>query len=59
MEGILDERGDAIDNELIKEVDNVRIGDVVDRVRFKDVESALETLEQILEQRPIDVTPLI
>ena len=40
--GMLDERDDAIDNEHVEEVDNVQIGDVmVDRVGFKDVESAL------------------
>ena len=39
--GMLDERGDAADNEPIEEVDNVQISDVlVDRVGFKDVESA-------------------
>ena len=38
--GMLDERDDAANN-LIEEVDNERIGDVVvDRVGFKDVESA-------------------
>ena len=37
------------DNEPIEEVDNVRIGDVmVDKVGFKDVESALTTLNQFL-----------
>ena len=40
--GMLDERDDVVDNALIEEVDNVQIDDaVVDRVRFKDVESAL------------------
>jgi hypothetical protein len=39
---MLDERVDATDNEPIEEIDNVQIGDVVvDRVGFKDVESAL------------------
>jgi hypothetical protein len=31
----------------------------LDGVGFKDVESALVTLRQFLEQRPIDVTPFI
>jgi hypothetical protein len=44
--GMLDERHDATDNDLIEEVYNVQIGDVIDIVRFKDVESALETLKQ-------------
>ena len=40
--------------------DNVQIGDVViDRVGSKDIKSALLTLKQFLEQRPIDITPLI
>ena len=44
----------------LKEVDNVQIGDVmVDRVGFKNVESALMTLKQILEQRHTNSTPLI
>jgi hypothetical protein len=48
----LDKRDDAVDNEPIEEVDNVQIGDmVVDRVGFKDVESALMTLIHFLEQR--------
>ena len=39
--GILDERDDVVDNELIEEVDYDRIGDMmVDRVSFKDVVSA-------------------
>ena len=39
---MLDERDDAIDNEHVEEAVNVQIGDVVvDRVGFKDVESAL------------------
>lgn len=42
---MLNERDDAVDNEPIQEVDNVQIGDVVDRVRLKDVESALMTLK--------------
>ena len=29
---------------------NVQVGHVVDRVRFKDVECALETLKQFLQQ---------
>jgi hypothetical protein len=32
---------------------------VVDRVGFKDVENALAALKDFLEQRLIDVTPLI
>ena len=56
----LDERDNAPDNEPIEEVDNMQIGDVVvDRVGFHDVESALLTLKQFLEQRPTGVTPLI
>jgi hypothetical protein len=57
--GMLDGRGDAVDNEPIEEVDNVQISDVViDSLGFKDdVESALVTLKQFLEQRPSDVTP--
>ena len=42
---MLNERDDAVDNEPIQEVDNVQIGNVVDRVRLKDVESALMTLK--------------
>ena len=43
---MLDERGDAIDNEPIEEVDNVIIGDVViDRVGFKDAKSELVTFK--------------
>ena len=39
--GMLDERDDVVDNELIEEVDYERIGDMmVDRVSFKDVVSA-------------------
>ena len=42
--GMLDERDNVTDNEAIKEVDNVQIGDaVVDRVGYKDVESASVT----------------
>jgi hypothetical protein len=42
---MLDERDDATNNEPIERVDKVQIGDmVVDRVGFKDVESALATL---------------
>ena len=53
---MLDERDDAINNECIKKIGNVQIGDVViDRVGFKDAKSALVTLKQ----RLIDVTPLI
>ena len=47
---MLDGRGDATDNEPIEKVDNVQIGDVVvDRVEFKDVESALAMLKQKLK----------
>ena len=43
--GVLDEIDDAIDNEHVEEVDHVQIGDVVvDKVGFKDVESALHCL---------------
>ena len=43
----------ATNTEPIEEVDNVQISDaVVDKVGFKDVESALVTLKQFLEQRP-------
>jgi hypothetical protein len=43
---MLDERDDAANNEPIEEVDNVQIGEVViDKVRYKDVESALVTLK--------------
>ena len=38
---MLDERGDATNNEPIEEVDNVQISDVVvDRVGSRDTESA-------------------
>ena len=58
--GILDDKYNAIDNELIEIVDNVQIDDVVvDRVRVKDVESTLMTLKQFLQQIFTDVTPLI
>ena len=44
--GRFDGGGDAIDNEPIEEVDNVQSSDVVvNRVGFKDVESALVTLK--------------
>jgi hypothetical protein len=44
--GMLDERDDAIDNDPIEEVDNMQIGNMmVDKVGFKDVESALVTLD--------------
>ena len=44
----------------IDEVDNVQIGDVmVNRVGFKDVESALVTLKSSVKQRSIDVPPLL
>ena len=58
--GMLDEGGDAADNECMEEVDNVQIIDVlIDRVGFKDAKSPLVTLKLFLEQRPIDVTPFI
>lgn len=42
------------------EVDNAQTVDVVaDRVGFKGAESTLVTLKQFLEQKPIDLTPLI
>lgn len=50
---------DVVTNEAIKAVSNVQIGDVVDRVGFKDIKSVLITLKQFLEQRLIDVIPLI
>ena len=56
---MLDARDDATDNKPIEEVGNVQINDVVDRVGFKDAKSVLVHLKQILEQRHIDVTPLI
>jgi len=57
---ILDEKNNAIVNETIEKANNVKINDVmVDRIGFKDAESALVTLKQFLEQRPIDVTSLI
>ena len=56
---MLDESDDAIDNEPIEEIDNVQIGDTIDRVGFKDVESALVTLRQVLDRRPTNVTPII
>ena len=60
IKGLFDERDDAIDNEYMEEVNNVQIGDVlVDRLGFKVAESALVTSKQCLEQRHIDVTPLI
>ena len=41
---MFDERNDAVDNKPIEEVEGVQIGDaVVDRVGFKDVESASVT----------------
>ena len=58
--GMLDGGGDSTVNGPTEEVDNVQINDVVvDRVGFKDVESALMTLKQFLEQRSIDVTSCI
>ena len=60
IKSMLDGGGHATDNELIEEIDNVQISDVVvDKVGFEDAKSALTTLKQILEQRPIDVTPFI
>ena len=57
---MLDERDDAANNEPIEEVDNVQIGEVViDKVGYKDVESALVTLNWILEHKPTYVAPLI
>ena len=57
---MLNERDDAVDNEPIEGVDNVQIGDVVvDRIRFKDVESALMTLILFFGTKTTDVTPLI
>jgi hypothetical protein len=57
---MLDEGSGAVDNEPIKEVDNVQISDMlIDKIGFKDVESALVTLEQFLKQRPTNVTPFI
>ena len=44
---MLDERDDATNNKPIERVDKVQIGDmVVDKVGFKDVESALVTLKK-------------
>jgi hypothetical protein len=58
--GMLDGRSDATNNEPIAEVDNLQIYDVVvDKVGLKDVESALVTLKQFIEQRPTDVTHFI
>jgi hypothetical protein len=57
--GILDARDDASDNKPIEEVGDVQINDVVHRIGFKDSKSSLVILEHVLEQRPIDVTPLI
>lgn len=49
---MLNERDDAIDNELIEEVDDMQISDVVeDWVGFKDVENAWLTLEKKLEKK--------
>jgi hypothetical protein len=46
--------------DLLKKLTNVQISDVVvDRVGFKDDESALMTLKQFLEQILVDVTPFI
>jgi len=43
---MLDERDDVANNEPIEEIDNVQIGEeVIDKVRYKDVESALVTLK--------------
>lgn len=55
---MLDDKDDAIDNELIEEADNVQIGVmVVDSVGSKDVESALVMLKKKLKQKLDDVTP--
>ena len=57
---MLDQKDYATHNEPIEDNDNVQLGDlVVDKVGFKDVESAFVTLKQVSEQRPINVTPLI
>ena len=50
--GMLDEGGDVIDNAQISDM-------VVDRVGFKDDESALLILKQFVEQRHANVTPFI
>ena len=61
--GMLDGGGDEVMQliiNLLKNLANVQINDVaVDRVGFKDDESALMTLNQFLEQRLVDVTPFI
>ena len=58
--GMLDERDDAVDNKPIEEVHIVWISNVmVYRIRFKDVEIAILTWKQFLEQKPTFVTPLI
>ena len=45
--GLFDERDDAVNHERIEGANNVQIGDdVVGRVGFKDVESALVALEK-------------
>ena len=57
---MIDERHYATDNEPMKKVDNVQIGDVVvNKVGLKDAKNALVTLKQFWEQRPTDVAPLI
>ena len=57
---MLDQKDYATHNEPIEDNDIVQLGDlVVDKVGFKDVESAFVTLKQVSEQRPINVTPLI
>ena len=57
---MLDQKDYATHNEPIEDNDTVQLGDlVVDKVGFKDVESAFVTLKQVSEQRPINVTPLI
>lgn len=54
---MLDERDDIIHSQPIEEANNMQINDVVvDRVRFKDIESALVTFKQYLEQRPTNIT---
>lgn len=50
----------ATNNEPIEKVGNVQISDVVEDIaRFTNVESALVTLKNKIEQRPTDVTPFI
>lgn len=56
---MFNERDDAIVNNFMEVVENVQIGDVVDRVWFKDAKCAFGDLETIFRTKPIDVTPLI